>query len=130
MRRTKSAEDRVRDLHSLLLQKTQDLDSALEVGRKLRREYHSTRQDAEGMLQVCPPPRHLLFLSWPLHVPFTTYTAMQRFIPSVATRVPARVDLLVSNCSFISCLYCVTNDVHADANLSPSPKDPCIFVEL
>lgn len=52
MRRTKTAEDRVRDLHGLLLQKTQELDSALEVGRKLRREYQSTRQDAEGMLQV------------------------------------------------------------------------------
>jgi hypothetical protein len=52
MRRTKAAEERVRDLHSLLLQKTQELDSALEVGRKLRREYQSTRQDAEGMLQV------------------------------------------------------------------------------
>ena len=84
MRRTKSAEDRVRDLHSLLLQKTQDLDSALEVGRKLRREYHSTRQDAEGMLQVCPPPRHLLYLSWPLYVPSTTYTAMQRSVPSIS----------------------------------------------
>ena len=52
MRRTKAAEDRVRDLHALLLQKTQELDAALEVGRKLRREYQSTRQDAEGMLQV------------------------------------------------------------------------------
>jgi hypothetical protein len=30
----------------------QELDSAVGVGRKLRREYHSTRQDAEGMLQV------------------------------------------------------------------------------
>jgi len=52
MRRTKAAEDRVRDLHALLLQKTQECDAALEVGRKLRREYQSTRQDAEGMLQV------------------------------------------------------------------------------
>ena len=53
MRRTKAAEERVRELHSIILQKTLDLDSAVEVGRKLRREYHSTRQDAEGMLQVC-----------------------------------------------------------------------------
>ena len=52
MRRTKAAEERVRELHSIILQKTLDLDSAVEVGRKLRREYHSTRQDAEGMLQV------------------------------------------------------------------------------
>jgi chromosome segregation ATPase len=52
MRRTKVAEDRVRDLHALLLQKTQEIDSANEVIRKLRREYQSTRQDAEGMLQV------------------------------------------------------------------------------
>ena len=52
MRRTKAAEDRVRDLHALLLQKTRECDAALEVGRKLRREYQSTRQDAEGMLQV------------------------------------------------------------------------------
>ena len=62
MRRTKSAEDRVRDLHSLLLQKTLDLDSALEMGRKLRREYHSTRQDAEGMLQVKKYEQRNIFL--------------------------------------------------------------------
>jgi myosin protein heavy chain len=52
MRRTKAAEERVRDLHSLLLHKTHELDTSLEVGRKLRKEYQSTRQDAEGMLQV------------------------------------------------------------------------------
>lgn len=52
MRRLKIAEDRVKELHLLLLQKTQDLENAQEVARKLRREYQSTRQDAEGMLQV------------------------------------------------------------------------------
>ena len=52
MRRLKVAEDRVKELHLLLLQKTQDLENAQEIARKLRREYQSTRQDAEGMLQV------------------------------------------------------------------------------
>ena len=52
MRRNKIAEDRVKELHSQLLHKTHELDSAQDVLRKLRREYASTRQDAEGMLQV------------------------------------------------------------------------------
>jgi chromosome segregation ATPase len=52
VRRTKAAEDRVSELHGLLLAKTQELESSQEVIRKLRREYQSTRQDAEGMLQV------------------------------------------------------------------------------
>jgi myosin protein heavy chain len=52
MRRTKAAEERVRELHSQLSSKSQELEAALEIGRKLRREYQSTRQDAEGMLQV------------------------------------------------------------------------------
>jgi chromosome segregation ATPase len=50
--RIKACEDRVKELHLQLLQKTQDLDSALETNRKLKREYQSTRQDAEGMLEV------------------------------------------------------------------------------
>jgi tryptophan synthase beta subunit len=32
--------------------KTQELDAANELIRKLRSEYQNTRQDAEGMLQV------------------------------------------------------------------------------
>ena len=52
LRRTKAAEDRVRELHGLLLKKSQELDSVTESQRKLRTEYQSTRQDAEGMLQV------------------------------------------------------------------------------
>mmetsp|Transcript_21841 Transcript_21841/g.40736 ORF Transcript_21841/g.40736 Transcript_21841/m.40736 type:complete len:781 (+) Transcript_21841:66-2408(+) len=52
MQRLKAAEERVKELHALLLQKTHDLDVAQDVARKLRREYQSTRQDAEGMLQV------------------------------------------------------------------------------
>lgn len=52
MRRVRKAEDRVRELHAQLLQKTQEVDSSNEVLRKLRREYQTTRQDAEGMLQV------------------------------------------------------------------------------
>ena len=52
MQRLKSAEERVKELHSMLLQKTHDLEVAQDVARKLRREYQSTRQDAEGMLQV------------------------------------------------------------------------------
>ena len=38
--------------HTHTLTHTQELDTSVEVGRKLRREYNSTRQDAEGMLQV------------------------------------------------------------------------------
>ena len=53
MRRTKAAEDLVRDLQSQLSQSADELEAALDLGRKLRREYQSTRQDAEGMLQVC-----------------------------------------------------------------------------
>jgi len=52
LRRTKGAEDRVRELHSLLEKKTQELEKTQESLRKLRIEYQSTRQDAEGMLQV------------------------------------------------------------------------------
>lgn len=52
MQRIKSCEDRVRELHMQLLQKTQEVDSVNEISRKLKREYQSTRQDAEGMLQV------------------------------------------------------------------------------
>eukprot|EP01041_Mallomonas_annulata_P004225 gene4225-8404_t len=52
MRRTKGAEDRVKELHVQLLLRTKELDESNEVARKLRREYQSTRQDAEGMLQV------------------------------------------------------------------------------
>jgi chromosome segregation ATPase len=52
MRRAKAAEDRVKQLHNQLLKASQDSDSDQEVIRKLRREYQSTRQDAEGMLQV------------------------------------------------------------------------------
>jgi chromosome segregation ATPase len=52
MRKFKLCEDRIKELQLQLLQKTQDLETAQEVARKLRREYQSTRQDAEGMLQV------------------------------------------------------------------------------
>lgn len=52
MKRNKVADDRVKELHSQLLQKTHELDTTQEVLRKLRREYQSTRLDAEGMLQV------------------------------------------------------------------------------
>jgi len=52
MRRNKLADDRVKELHNQLLQKTHELDTAQDVLRKLRREYQSTRLDAEGMLQV------------------------------------------------------------------------------
>jgi myosin protein heavy chain len=50
--RTKAAEDRVRELHTLLLKKNQELDTVSEAQRKMRMDYQSTRQDAEGMLQV------------------------------------------------------------------------------
>ena len=52
LRRTKAAEDRVRELHTLLLKKNQELDTVSEAQRKMRMDYQSTRQDAEGMLQV------------------------------------------------------------------------------
>lgn len=50
--RVKLAEDRVRELHSQLFLKSQELDSANDIIRKLRNDYQNTRQDAEGMLQV------------------------------------------------------------------------------
>lgn len=52
LQKVKFAEDRVKELHLLLSAKTQELDATNEVLRKLRSEYQSTRQDAEGMLQV------------------------------------------------------------------------------
>jgi len=50
--RTKAAEDLVHELRSLLQKKSQELDASTESQRKMRIEYQSTRQDAEGMLQV------------------------------------------------------------------------------
>jgi chromosome segregation ATPase len=52
MRRMKAAEERIMELHSQLLHKTEELDAAQGVVRRLNREYQSARQDAEGMLQV------------------------------------------------------------------------------
>lgn len=52
MRRTKTAEDRVTELHTQLLLKTTEYDDVSELYRKCKREYASTRTDAEGMLQV------------------------------------------------------------------------------
>eukprot|EP01039_Chlorochromonas_danica_P007806 gene7806-8617_t len=46
------AEDRVRELRLTVHQKSKELDQANEAMRKLRLEYKSTRQDAEGMLAV------------------------------------------------------------------------------
>lgn len=48
----KSLEDRVRELHVSLMEKTDECETTQELNRKLRREYQSTRQDAEAMLQV------------------------------------------------------------------------------
>jgi predicted nuclease with TOPRIM domain len=52
VKRVQDAENRVRELHAALHGKTQELDATQEVLRKLRAEYQTTRQDAEGMLQV------------------------------------------------------------------------------
>jgi len=52
VKRVQDAENRVHELHSVLVLKTQELDAANELIRKLRSEYQNTRQDAEGMLQV------------------------------------------------------------------------------
>lgn len=52
MKRVQDAENRVRELHAALHGKAQELDATQEVLRKLRAEYQTTRQDAEGMLQV------------------------------------------------------------------------------
>jgi len=51
-KRVHDAEARVRELHSLLLAKEQELDAARAYSQKLSAEYQTTRQDAEGMLQV------------------------------------------------------------------------------
>jgi predicted RNase H-like nuclease (RuvC/YqgF family) len=53
VKRVQDAENRVRELHAALHNKTQELDATQEVLRKLRAEYQTTRQDAEGMLEVC-----------------------------------------------------------------------------
>jgi chromosome segregation ATPase len=50
--RVKAAEERVKELHSLLFTRNQEMENLNEVLRKLRNEYTSTRNDAEGMLQV------------------------------------------------------------------------------
>jgi chromosome segregation ATPase len=52
MRRVKAADDRVKEVQSQMMKKSVELDTAQELARKLKREYQSTRQDAEGMLQV------------------------------------------------------------------------------
>lgn len=52
LKRVQDAENRVRELHGALFAKTQELDAVNELLRKLRSEYQTTRQDAEGMLQV------------------------------------------------------------------------------
>jgi len=62
MKRTKNAEDRVTELHTQLLQKTTELDDTTELYRKCKREYASTRTDAEGMLQASPSPLPLLLV--------------------------------------------------------------------
>lgn len=46
------AEERAQELKNQLNNKTAEFESTQEILRKLRREYQSTRQDAEGMLQV------------------------------------------------------------------------------
>jgi chromosome segregation ATPase len=50
--RVKQAEERVKELHTALVTKNKELELGQEALRKLRSEYKSTRQDAEGMLQV------------------------------------------------------------------------------
>lgn len=52
VKKMKVLEDRMKELQNALGKKTFELDESLEVSRKVRREYASTRQDAEGMLQV------------------------------------------------------------------------------
>lgn len=52
MRRVKASEDRMKEVQAHMTKKTVELENALELNRKLKREYQSTRQDAEGMLQV------------------------------------------------------------------------------
>ena len=52
LKRTKAAEDRVRELHNVLMIKTQEVEKLQEVNKKLKTDNQRTRQDAEGMLQV------------------------------------------------------------------------------
>lgn len=51
-KRVHDAENRVRELHTLLLNSRQEAELAQDVNHKLRAEYQNTRKDAEGMLQV------------------------------------------------------------------------------
>jgi chromosome segregation ATPase len=52
MKKMKTLEDRVRELQNVIGKKTSELEESIELNRKLKRECQSTRQDAEGMLQV------------------------------------------------------------------------------
>lgn len=52
MQLAQRAEDRSNELKMQLSSKAEDLESTQEILRKLRREYQSTRQDAEGMVKV------------------------------------------------------------------------------
>jgi chromosome segregation ATPase len=52
MRQTKVADDFVKELQLKFVSKIAELESSQDLIRKLRREYQSTRVDAEGMLRV------------------------------------------------------------------------------
>lgn len=91
MRKMKAAEDYVKELQVSLLQKTQDLDAAQEVARKLKREYQSTRQDAEGMLQVflifLPMAWVLIFnIILPLLLPAQVMSGLERQLSEYSAR--------------------------------------------
>jgi chromosome segregation ATPase len=51
-KRVQDAENRVRELHGAVHAKTQEIDRLNEILRKLRAEFQSTRQDAQGMIDV------------------------------------------------------------------------------
>ena len=48
----KSLEDRMKEMQYNLHNKQGEVENSVEMLRKLRSEYNTTRQDAEGMLQV------------------------------------------------------------------------------
>lgn len=52
MRKVKRAEDRVRELQTVLLSKSAELETTQESLRKVKKELTATRKDAEGMTEV------------------------------------------------------------------------------
>ena len=99
MRRVKRAEEHVRELHTQLLQKSQELDTVQEAARKLKREYQSTRQDAEGMLQVMSG----------LERQIVEFTSREADVLKQSKESKERVEEALSARDQVNCRFCLVN---------------------